>query len=108
MISRNIGCSVTAGRAPVYADPPVHLQQQYLELQTKALEAKVAAGALGFRQTNFRSHGQPVYTNGQRFITPDVDSHAGGAWKMADSVRNLGSKNTRMGTYDRELNRIGN
>ena len=43
IVSNAIEPSVTAGRAPVYADPPVHLQQQYLELQTKALEAKVQA-----------------------------------------------------------------
>lgn len=65
------------------------------------------AESLGFKKTNYRSHGQPVYTDGKRFITPDVDSHSGGAFKMADSVDNLGSKNTRMGTYDANLNRIG-
>jgi len=26
---------------------------------------------------------------------------------MADSVKNLGKKETRMGTYDADLNRIG-
>jgi len=38
----------------------------------------LAAEALGFRPTAFRSHGQPVYVSGRRFITPDVDSHIGG------------------------------
>ena len=31
----------------------------------------------------------------------------GGVWKMADSVSNLGSKKTRLGTYDANLVRIG-
>jgi filamentous hemagglutinin len=30
-----------------------------------------------------------------------------GSWKMADSVKNLGKKETRMGTYDAKLKRIG-
>jgi hypothetical protein len=66
-----------------------------------------AAEASGYTRTNYRSHGQPVFTNGKTFITPDVDSHIGGAFKMADSVANLASKRTRMGTYDINLNRIG-
>jgi hypothetical protein len=65
------------------------------------------AKKLGFRKTNFYSHGQPIFQKGNRFITPDIDSHSGGTWKMADSVRDLASKKTRMGTYDKFLNRIG-
>ncbi|WP_237712661.1 toxin C-terminal domain-containing protein [Pectobacterium brasiliense] len=42
-----------------------------------------------------------------RYITPDVDGHNGGFWKGADSVKNLGSRKTRSGTYDANLNRIG-
>ena len=33
---------------------------------------------MGFRKTKFQSHGQAVYTDGKRYITPDVDSHIGG------------------------------
>lgn len=72
-----------------------------------AAEATEAAKNLGFRKTNFRSHGQPVYTDGRRYITPDVDGHNGGVWKMADSVRNLGRKNTRTGTFDGKLKKVG-
>ncbi len=39
--------------------------------------------------------------------TPDVDKHNGGVWKGADSVKKLGSRRTRSGTYDMDLNRIG-
>ncbi|SEF22045.1 Novel toxin 21 [Amycolatopsis pretoriensis] len=66
------------------------------------------AKALGFQTTNYKSHGAPVYRQGSnRYITPDVDSHIGGVWKMATSVANLGSKRTRMGTYDASLKKIG-
>ena len=41
------------------------------------------------------------------YITFDIDSHNGGAWKAASSVARLGSKATRLGTYDENLNRIG-
>jgi hypothetical protein len=50
----------------------------------------------------FDSHGQPVFSNGKRFLTPDVDSHKGGVWKMFDRRGN------RLGTFDADLNRIGN
>jgi hypothetical protein len=66
------------------------------------------AERLGFQKTSHRSHGQPVYRRGRLYITPDVDAHnVTGGWKMADSVRNLRSKQTRMGTYDADLNQIG-
>lgn len=44
----------------------------------------------------------------QRYISPEVDGHnVSNGWKMADSVRNLGRRNTRMRTYDADLNKIG-
>ncbi len=63
----------------------------------------------GYRLVNgLRSHGQKVYTNGNRWITPDVDGHNGGMFKMYDSRDNVGGgKDIRLGTYDAELNRIG-
>ncbi len=70
------------------------------------------AKELGYTKVNERSHGQPVYTNKKapsrvKYITPDVDQHNGGVWKAADNVKNLGSRRTRSGTYDADLNRIG-
>ncbi|WP_187291017.1 toxin C-terminal domain-containing protein [Clostridium novyi] len=47
------------------------------------------------------------FKKGRKYITPDIDSHNGGVWKMADSIKKLGSRKTRMGTYDKHLNRIG-
>lgn len=48
-----------------------------------------------------------MFKRGNDYITRDLDGHNGGAWKMADSVKNLGSKETRSGTFDVNLNRIG-
>ena len=71
-------------------------------------EAKAAAGALGFKRIKETVHdGQAVFTDGKRYITRDLDGHNGGAWKMANSVEKLGSKETRRGTYDVNLKRIG-
>jgi RHS repeat-associated protein len=71
-------------------------------------EAKVAAEALDFKKINETVHdGQAVFKRGRDFITRDLDGHNGGAWKMADSVENLGRKETRAGTFDINLNRIG-
>jgi len=70
-------------------------------------EAAQAANGLGFSRIKETSNGQAVFSDGKRFITRDVDGHNGGAWKMADSVKNLGKKETRLGTFDSNLNRIG-
>ncbi|KJS49568.1 MAG: hypothetical protein VR66_07795 [Peptococcaceae bacterium BRH_c23] len=84
---------------------------QPIRMTTKM--ATEAAENLGFKKTNHLSHGQPVFKKGNKYITPDVGSsnglgsHNGGVWKMADSVDNLGRRDTRMGTYDGSLNRIG-
>jgi hypothetical protein len=74
--------------------------------------AREAAKALGYNTTNHTSHGAPVFTRGKgakgpKYITPDRTSHKGGVWKGATSVKNLGSKSTRSGTYDASLKRIG-
>ncbi len=78
-------------------------------------EAARTAEQLGYSQVRNRlSHGQAVFTNGVNFISRDVPSsstgrsHNGGVWKMADSIRALGSRDTRLGTYNRDLtDRIG-
>ena len=56
-----------------------------------------------------RSHGQKVYGNGKTFISPDVDGHkSGSVWKAAKKIEDLGDNTKRLGTFDKELNRIGN
>ncbi|WP_408648059.1 toxin C-terminal domain-containing protein, partial [Terrisporobacter muris] len=36
----------------------------------------------------------------------DVDSHNGGVWKMASSIKDLANRKTRDGIYDINLNRV--
>ena len=79
-------------------------------------ESKEAAQKLGYEKTNYRAkNGEPIYYNRKTktYISQDIGSadgsgpHNGGVWKMAKSPEELNSKNTRMGTYDKNLNRIG-
>ena len=56
---------------------------------------------------NYRSHGKPIYNKGNKYITPDVDSHNGSVWKMTYNIENLMNKNPRLGTYKKLLERIG-
>ncbi len=78
-------------------------------------DATAAATKLGYIKTKDISNGQAVYmvtktstVKGLTYISPDADSHNGGAWKAASSVANLGSKTTRLGTYNENLTvRIG-
>ena len=69
------------------------------------------ANDLGYTRINEHSHEQAVFHNRKvpnalKHITPDVDQHNGGYWKAVSGVRNLGSKSTRSGIYDINLNRI--
>ena len=61
----------------------------------------------GYRKTNYVSHGKRVYTNGKNYISRDADSHNGGVWKKAKSVKELQNRNSRLGTYDENLKKIG-
>ena len=61
-----------------------------------------------YRKTNLRAkHKMPVFYNGKNYISPDRYGHNGGKWKMAKKVEDLFRKETRMGTYDENLKRIG-
>ena len=56
------------------------------------------------------SKGQDVFSNKKsdpKFITKDVGVHNGGAFKGADTAKDLGRKETRKGTFDKDLKRIG-
>ena len=82
-------------------------KQTFTFTQGKRLNARRVSVDIpdGYRITKQRSHGQPIFTNGKNYITPDRDGHNGGIWKMADKPENL-SKGRRIGTYDAKLNRI--
>jgi RHS repeat-associated protein len=89
-----------------------------VQAELKALE--VDAEALGYTRVKGKlSHGQPVFEKsvqrpGPDYISPDVGSgagsggaHAGGVWKGAKTIYDLGKKETRLGTYDRQLKKVG-
>ncbi|SEA34004.1 toxin C-terminal domain-containing protein [Leifsonia sp. 21MFCrub1.1] len=70
-------------------------------------QQKALAKLNGWQQTNRTSNGQPIFKVGKNYVSYDVDGHNGGVWKMARTPEALASKSTRMGTYDSNLNRIG-
>ena len=79
-------------------------------------ESATAANKLGFEKTKYRAkNGEPIYYNKKTktYISQDIGSadgsgpHNGGVWKQVKSPEALNSKRTRMGTYDMNLNRIG-
>jgi hypothetical protein len=70
-------------------------------------EATAAAQKLGYQKIKETIRGEAIYRKGSSFITRDATAHKRGAWKMADSVKALGSKETRLGTFDQNLKRIG-
>ena len=60
----------------------------------------------GYRLINER-HKSKIFYNGKNYISPDIYGHNGGIWKMGKKIDDLDSKNKRMGTFDENLNRIG-
>lgn len=71
----------------------------------RTITTKIPAG---YRKVRGKySHDKPVFSNGKRYISPDRDGHNGGIWKMSKKLKQLDSRETRMGTYDAELNRVG-
>ena len=81
-------------------------------IQGKGDKAKKVTALIpeGYKKTKLKSHGQPVYSNGKYWITPDQDGHNGGVWKKFDKEKSVGSsdKSKRLGSYGRDLNhRVG-
>ncbi len=79
-------------------------------------QATAAAKELGYLPINyFSKSGERVFYNSKTklYISQDVGSgngmgsHNGGVWKVAKSPEDLNSKLTRDGTYDANMNRIG-
>jgi hypothetical protein len=79
-------------------------------------QATAAANDLGYESTNYvTKSGEKVFYNKKTktYISQDVGSgngmgsHNGGVWKAAKSPEALNSKETRLGTYDADLNRVG-
>jgi hypothetical protein len=74
-------------------------------------QATDLAKYLGYRDSGQRLKGQKIFQNGKSFISQDIGngdgSHNGGTWKIAKSIKDLGSKSTRMATTDALLTPIG-
>jgi len=86
-----------AGAAARKADTPLTTSQA-TDLANWLGFKKVRTGASPVKN----SHGQPVYKSGNRYISPDVDGHNGGTWKVFDRRGN------RVGTYNYDLSeRVG-
>jgi hypothetical protein len=92
-------------------DMQENLQRRYgSDLEASPpFNAVTVANELGYsrrispQRAPFNSHGQPVFTDGRRYITPDVDQHkVTNGWKMFDR------RGRRIGTYSPDLTtRIG-
>ena len=71
-------------------------------------EAYAAAKELGYRKIKERTRNDAaIFKKGNSYISRDKDGHNGGAWKEASSPEKLNKKETRNGTFDKNLNRIG-
>lgn len=88
----------TGGNTTVTPIPEGPNKDDLAYLALKGKEAQEAAKNLGFdrrippQKAPFNSHGQPVYSDGKNYITPDIDSHnVTNGWKMFDrkSYRHL-------------------
>lgn len=61
------------------------------------------AKKLGYTKVkNIFCHGQAIYEKKRSYISGDVDSHHGGVWKMATTLKEL-LRGDRCGTYDANL-----
>lgn len=70
--------------------------------------AAEAATALGYVKTNYRTNYKTtIFKKGNSYITRDKFGHIGGAWKEASSPEKLSRKETRNGTFDRNMKKIG-
>ena len=62
----------------------------------------------GYEKIKERSKsGMPIFRKGNSYISADKSGHNGGIWKKANSIKDLKDRPTRDGTYDKNLNRIG-
>ncbi|MCZ6162540.1 toxin C-terminal domain-containing protein, partial [Campylobacter ureolyticus] len=85
----------------------IYLASQKAIFKTEK-EAKEAAEKLGYKDTGILTKRKTkIYKNGNSYITRDLDGHNGGVWKEASKAKNLESKKTRNGTFDKDMNRIG-
>ncbi|WP_416729349.1 DNRLRE domain-containing protein [Fictibacillus sp. JL2B1089] len=89
-------------------------KSSWKKMSTK--EATEAARKLGYTPTSsYTKNNQKIFykKKNKTYISQDIGSgdgsppHNGGVWKMAKSPDALNSKKSRLGTYDKNLKRIG-
>lgn len=74
------------------------------EVKKSKEEVADQAGKLGYKRkispqkAPFNSHGQPVYTDGKNYISPDVDSH-----NVTNGWKKFNRRGQRVGTYNWDL-----
>ncbi|MBP5789407.1 MAG: MafB family polymorphic toxin [Neisseriaceae bacterium] len=72
--------------------------------KTTNSEIKKEAEKLGYKQVKGEtSHGELVFKKGNSYISFDRTSHSGGYWKEASSPSRLRLKNSRNGTFNKDL-----
>jgi hypothetical protein len=86
-----------------YSDEVVEFTQGTGEKALKII-AQIPAG---FKRLKERIKKQKIFSNGKTYISPDADGHNGGVWKAAKSIEDLGSKETRLGTFGADMKKIG-
>ena len=79
-------------------------------IQGSGAKAKMVSTELPKGYKEVASSGKAkVYSDGKNYISPDLDGHnKAGIWKMADKEKKLWKKETRSGTYDAGLKKVGN
>jgi hypothetical protein len=104
--NRNTTPSPAIEGSPYHPDSVAARQAQWRDHYRNEI-IRTEAAELGYRtrfppqSAPFDSHGQSVFFDEKNYITRDVDAHVGGIWKM------FNRKGERIGTYDAELNPIG-
>jgi hypothetical protein len=90
---------MTVKKDPPKKDEKKEEKKEHQKLTKK--EATEQAEKLGYspvKDPPFNAHNQPVFKDSKgNFISPDVDGHNGGVWKMFDRSGN------RTGTYNSDL-----
>lgn len=94
--------------------------KRYTQKTTKLTkeEQKEKLNALKFSYkeiTDAKSHGQPIFffkklsiegiTRRNIYVSFDTDSHSGGTWKAATSIKNLRNNTTRLGSYNEDFSK---
>lgn len=108
-VTAKIATKAPSGGSPALKGDPYHPDSRDFRLQDwqklyGGFDPKTIAQELGYSQrippqkAPFDSHGQPVFSNGKGYISPDVDGHnVTNGWKMFDI------KGRRTGTWNSDL-----